>query len=513
MSVRNTPVAPHAGCTSICCSGYVFVQEAKNMPSANLDNTIHPILQRWMDENPTTLDPKVVDQPFRAMSHILDSESGLQFFHTNFFGKRRPVRPQGNDAVQWEFYEEDWDLDDDQRAKTKEALNELAEFVDFRLGNDTHCGAGSRIQSHKLFAGNRAYIQLHRQIYMDAEISATDSSIDEVSKTWDFFNLMRTLVHELAHAAVKVRWGQHKKGANAWFDTCGIAEEGFELENRLFGGIIEAHYNAEGHANELLHESQEQEFYYCDDKPSYLNGLLEIYDYPYLAKVEEYDAHNLSINLFPDRAPKISVRWRLPIQYLHSLFQRAFWKLGHFDEQGVDSLHPRKEIGYRYKAIGGGLAAPYNPTNANDKNNAVPDGYEVDALGVIRPKSVLSTPVPKEQGQKRVDSALAINPRHQDQTSFEDHMDIDSSAINDSDDEMEIDEDIPARIKKTNTESKHLLLSKQNGTSKSFVGLSKDRAWLKKEQQAEDEGAVLAAMSRTTTGKKEEPIPPPNWHR
>lgn len=515
MPIRNAPVATHAGCTNICCSGYVFAEEATNLPSPNLDNEIHPILRRWIKNNPTTLEADAVDQPFRALTNMVHSEDALQTFHTVLFGNRRALPRQGNDAVQWEFHDEDWDLNEEQRAKTIAALDEVADFIDLRLSSSngtSFCEPGRKIKKHELFAGHRVTIHLEKRLYTDASKSAHDDRVDEISRTWDYFSLIRTLLHELAHAVVKVRWGHHEQGANAFFDTCGIAEEGFELENRLFGGIIEQNSGSP----ELLHKGQKEEFYYYDGKPTYLNGLLEIYDYPYLAKVEEYDTHGLSINMFEDRTPEISVRWRLHIRYLHAYFQRDFWKQGFFDKPGPDALHPAKTIGYRYKAIGGGLAAPYNPTNDNDTNTAVPDGYEVDALGVIRPRAELTTPESKQKQDARTDSALAFNPRRltpENQTSLADHMDIDSDPVIDTGDEMDIDEAVPSRIMKTKIESKHLKWNMQDGLHGDLVGMSKNRSWLKKEQAAEDQQSVTAGISRALAVKKEEPIAPLNWHK
>ncbi|KAK3648185.1 hypothetical protein LTR56_007597 [Elasticomyces elasticus] len=124
-----------------------------------------------------------------------------------------------------------------QIAITDIALTDLASCVTFDLYSASPERAGARckhlrgLSTPPPFHGHRSCIQVSEYFYD----MLSDPGVSSADKTWLQFELAKTLLHELAHAALNAARDKGSK-THYFFSGCNIAEDGFQLEACLFGG-------------------------------------------------------------------------------------------------------------------------------------------------------------------------------------------------------------------------------------------------------------------------------------
>ncbi|KAK5740793.1 hypothetical protein LTR17_004383 [Elasticomyces elasticus] len=127
-----------------------------------------------------------------------------------------------------------------QIAITDIALADLAGCVTFDLYSASPERAGARCKHLRQnetpppFRGHMSCIQVSQYFYD----MLSDPAVSSADKIWLQFELAKTLLHELAHAALNAARDKGSK-THYFFSGCNIAEDGFQLEACLFGGKID----------------------------------------------------------------------------------------------------------------------------------------------------------------------------------------------------------------------------------------------------------------------------------
>ncbi|KAK5687449.1 hypothetical protein LTS10_001587 [Elasticomyces elasticus] len=127
-----------------------------------------------------------------------------------------------------------------QIAITDIALADLAGCVTFDLYSASPERAGARCKHLRTeetpppFHGHRSCIQVSEYFYD----MLRDPAVSSADKIWLQFELAKTLLHELAHAALNAARDKGSK-THYFFSGCEVAEDGFQLEACLFGGKID----------------------------------------------------------------------------------------------------------------------------------------------------------------------------------------------------------------------------------------------------------------------------------
>lgn len=167
---------------------------------------------------------------------------------------------------------------------------------------------------------------------------------DKLKRAFEIFDLARTIIHELAHAVVALRYGY--RDALYYMPGSNFAEEGFESEAFMFGGLI----------SNAWHKSPDKApFYRVDGIPSALTSLQILNDYPSARIVNEY-LSSLGI-LSAVRGPVDAVYsgWNISAMFFYNLTQQDFW-VNEYGTYGAACLRPMKLSGHRYHAGKGGIA-------------------------------------------------------------------------------------------------------------------------------------------------------------
>jgi len=179
----------------------------------------------------------------KLASRLLAADDLLGFWYTVFFSDTIEIRaPEDSKAGTRHFVYTDAprELTRDQVRRTKHVLELLAECVTFDLESQPPRYGGGRcrhLRQQRAVAplqGHKSEIQISSYFYD----SLTNSAISDADKIWLQFELAKTLLHELAHTAVNAARGR-ESNHYYFFPGFNVAEDGFQLENFLFGGKID----------------------------------------------------------------------------------------------------------------------------------------------------------------------------------------------------------------------------------------------------------------------------------
>ncbi|KAK0344346.1 hypothetical protein LTR94_014873 [Friedmanniomyces endolithicus] len=207
--------------------------------------TIHPIFRQGIVQ-----DPKQIFRPaLELASRFLTSDAFLGYWYIAFYSPttelsipspRHIARPPPGTRHFGFTAALPTHLTRAQIAITDLALSDLANSLTLDLRSRSPERAGGRCKhlrhEHALppFRGHRSCIQISS--YFHDMLS--HPAVSESDKTWLHFELAKTLLHEVAHAALNAA---RDKGSQEhyFFRGCNVAEDGFQLEACLFGGKID----------------------------------------------------------------------------------------------------------------------------------------------------------------------------------------------------------------------------------------------------------------------------------
>ncbi|KAK5112627.1 hypothetical protein LTR62_003942 [Meristemomyces frigidus] len=182
---------------------------------------------------------------FQLASRLLWAEPFLDFWHTVFFSSiTETPSPKGSkpDTRHFIYSASPPHLTRDQIRQTHQALDLLSSCVVFELNSSPPRSGGGRCKHLRStpatppFQGHKSEIQISSYFYN----TLSNSAVSAQDKMWLQFELAKTLLHELAHAAVNAARG---RASNHFYFFPGekVAEDGFQLEAFLFGGAITLH--------------------------------------------------------------------------------------------------------------------------------------------------------------------------------------------------------------------------------------------------------------------------------
>lgn len=204
-------------------------------PRINLSNDIHPIFgdERYIDG----IQPSVVRPVMRLVSRFLLTDACLLYMHTCFFGESTPVTnitqygcESSDHHASVELRDVAGKLTPEQTLRTKQALVEIAARISIGLYEDD---VGPMGYTEHPYNETGARITFSRYMYNNLAQSAEVERWNDHS--WMTVQSAVILIHELAHAIPLLARG----ALHFFFNNGAIQEEGFELENRLFGGEID----------------------------------------------------------------------------------------------------------------------------------------------------------------------------------------------------------------------------------------------------------------------------------
>ncbi|KAK3111345.1 hypothetical protein LTR53_013515 [Teratosphaeriaceae sp. CCFEE 6253] len=189
-----------------------------------------------------------------------------------------------------------------QLTHTKYMLAQLADSVTLDLASPAPVDAGGRCKAlrHQPASPASTFPSGHKSL---VQISAyflrtlTHPAVSERDRVWLHFELAKTLLHELAHAAVNAARGK-RSGEHFFFRGGVVAEDGFQLEACLFGGKIDLR-RAEFHRMLWRREGEGRGKAEVDRGEGGRRGLIRGYwtPWPSAAVVEEYRARGSPIGV------------------------------------------------------------------------------------------------------------------------------------------------------------------------------------------------------------------------
>lgn len=219
-------------------------------------------------------------------------------------------------------------------ARIKEILELLGNLITFRklLGEGKSsgavCTAQLDIKADSIYnadgtpwrgTGSQISLSVHRY---DLLCDIHDSLLTgDIAKREQYLyvsaEIAKTIMHEVAHAVRAARFEHEIQ--HGFEDQC-LSEEGFDLENIVFGGMLTI-----GQYGAILKE------------------------YPCSITFDSYMSHrNMGGGMFVASAPAqdLAIHWKVGPSYITSLFRKSFWE-HRVPDRGADALKVTKFVGYR----------------------------------------------------------------------------------------------------------------------------------------------------------------------
>ncbi|KAK0938167.1 hypothetical protein LTR29_010278 [Friedmanniomyces endolithicus] len=207
--------------------------------------SIHPIFRLGIVQ-----DPKQLFRPaLELASRFLTSDAFLGYWYIAFYSPvtdlpiptRRDIATPPPGTKHFGFTAAlPTHLTRAQIAITDLALADLANSLTLDLRSSSPERAGGRCKHLRHepalppFRGHRSCIQISSYFYD----MLGHPAVSEADKTWLQFELAKTLLHEVAHAALNAARAKGSR-EHFFFRGCAVAEDGFQLEACLFGGKID----------------------------------------------------------------------------------------------------------------------------------------------------------------------------------------------------------------------------------------------------------------------------------
>ncbi|KXT08446.1 hypothetical protein AC579_5611 [Pseudocercospora musae] len=369
---------------------------AKSLSLPLLSNNLHPLLSKVDHHMPASLRPCMA-QSLRLASHILQCGALDSFFYTFQSVPRKWQNTDDPDRFGWEFAPEDCDPSKEltpwERSLVQQRLIDLADYVAFQTIDDPNHGAylrevdwvigtGLPKNTYPGAWGEKSAILISRQRLDELRAAYEAEQGDFPCLLYAQFDLAITLVHELAHAYRNLMHGMFDpEGCEPFFGDSVVAEVGFELEKRLFGGRIERLWPKID-----IHETTGEDFsvYCCKHgrTQSKLAGRLVIWEYPYQILVNTYAGEgnvvDMDVRQGIEELRELDLAWKLPVSFFQQFFDDGFWQ-AEYAEAGLHAFRPEKGTGVCFKLDKSGRHLPTKgPKAKNEEWRYVPVGYNLN---------------------------------------------------------------------------------------------------------------------------------------
>ncbi|TKA25187.1 hypothetical protein B0A50_05885 [Salinomyces thailandicus] len=358
-----------------CCTGFNRDEYLDQVPQRDpLFDTlpIHPIFARPYFTNVRCIfsDFYLAYEPAFRLATLL-IEASLPFFHTLMYGEFIVLR-RARESSHWRqilCINEVKELTEQQAQRTRRALQKLAGSIRFNV-NEARDASVCTYEKNPLTDKWVASILIDP--VLDEEIDFIFTNPTDIAY-WSATHVdaATTLMHELAHA---VRMLRHGRGCDVFFEGNYTSEEGFELEKRLFGGVVD-----------------EDTGYYIlpDGTRSRLKNMKILLDWPDAGLIGNYKETNLAMSTIGE-VPKVSVKWNTRMSHFINLLQTSWW-VTEYGRRGSEALRFEKIQGQRIFFNNvfsvGGITEVFDPRKASEAANreSIPKGYRVDSKGLIVP--------------------------------------------------------------------------------------------------------------------------------
>lgn len=376
------PNLPQRHLHSFFQSKFYAPQKYFSLPASRLTNSIHALFrpEAFLSQG---LNYEKLQTTLQLATNLL--ETALPFFHNVFFSECTQFEHKGLKYARLPATAEQ--LTDEQTHATCEALLEMAQDLTYRVlepdeGRVAYCenrrGDAHRVQNCKHLHGYQSTIKIpHKYVH---RIYNADPG-DVISVQWYAFYLAATLLHELAHASVASAMYHYFEFQGFVVGDLPHSEEGFALEEWLFGGTFDKHLRPSGSNRIYFHNG-------TASKLSTVIVFTQGADPAALVGYQEQDIVTPSLYVRPGSLPKVFVRWLVDCEYISNMFQDSFWR-GQVSQQGRFALHPSRMVGYRMmlNPKNGNKLGPYPPLfEQQDPAIAVPNGFWLDAHGLVYAK-------------------------------------------------------------------------------------------------------------------------------
>lgn len=213
----------------------------------NLPEVIHPIFARKKFRGQLLADYDLLKPAYVLATKFLSTPTLLPFWHTSFFGDTRPadfvLHGKGRDNGAHEYCEHLRELTEEQVRKTQIALcnfhSQVLLILDPRGLTDAEDSAVMRailIEDEEdrfvsVWISPAALAEVMRGLEL------AEATGDPCLRTVVHLRFAVSNVHELAHAVCLMTRGE----GDYFFPRTCIAEDGFEWEHQVFGGVTYAH--------------------------------------------------------------------------------------------------------------------------------------------------------------------------------------------------------------------------------------------------------------------------------
>ncbi|KAK1065509.1 hypothetical protein LTR12_004006 [Friedmanniomyces endolithicus] len=345
----------------------------------DLTNDIHPIFSR---DNFPGADYDVLSPALRLASRILMSERSLTHYYTVLFVEVTAVPyPAGSGRegqVYGALYPPNYPLSVRQTQLVQQELVNMAKSVKFRRMDFGTEGTQGMMESGKSTQRN-CYVRpgfhgLPSTVFYSEELYGRLPHAYHATMGTDFpdklleryFNLVTTLLHELAHSVRCSVMGH--AGETVFIGANALSEAGFDYENAVFGGHM---LYREGSGTDLE-------------------------DWPSRIWLMHYLRAGATIYFSGQPMADVALGWPQPVTYILGMFRDEFWNdvstgqsLG-LPPKLIDSWD-RKDVtklpdlsGPRDPYCQAGIAKPWNAARrAGGIHDSIPAGYEVGEYGFL----------------------------------------------------------------------------------------------------------------------------------
>ncbi|SMR43095.1 unnamed protein product [Zymoseptoria tritici ST99CH_1E4] len=268
-----------------------------------------------------------IQPAIRLYMHFLDC--ALPIFHTLLREPALLLRKTPSKPRVWLYPEPLLDLTAEQKSRTWTQLGEIGKKVYWVVGVADEYGLKPSDEGNTLALSDRplhdaGLVGLGSRITTNLTMmQAVENAANSEGQKLHMFNLAVLWLHEISHAvanAVLPATRQEKMFLGPWSST---SEDGFEVEDRLFGGrFVECH------------------------KPI-LNTPMVLQEWPDVETLRTYQQSGEPI-LTRGSAEKLTrewtVQWRVEPSYWERMFEEDFWKKDLMVGRS-DALWPDKNVG------------------------------------------------------------------------------------------------------------------------------------------------------------------------
>ena len=329
------------------------VTRSETLKLGRLDNDIHDLFKHTLSA--AVPDYRVVEQSARLATRFLTCGVLDRYVNTMIDHNARKARlwvdvddPYLKTGFEFPTHENKHEsLTDRQQDGVKGFLLLLAGALAYKLDNDLDGDAITEqigelnIVDPACPNGYRSIVTLSKEQY-NALVAARQNPTDLPLLIWLQVKLAVTLIHEVVgHALCNFQFG--KSDREPYFGDEIVAEPGFEVEKRIFGGRLSLMYD-EAHAD----ERHNVYLYEHNGVQSALRGIPVLWEYPCQGLLEQYRATgSMGLRIPRERVRPLDVAWRVPVKFLQDLFDNNFWARPEGIPLGV--LHFPRNVAYCFR--------------------------------------------------------------------------------------------------------------------------------------------------------------------